>query len=83
MTRQGTVTGWCIEVHDPAVGKLVAFRDKHRDFVTTLLVERLIDPRKLDQRLHQFPNSPRVTAKHIAAIEEWIGATLKDIRSRA
>lgn len=76
-------TGWCVEAHDLAVSKLVAFRDKDRDFVRTLLVERLIDPRKLDRRLHQLPNNPRVNPKLIAAIEEWIGGVLKDIRSRA
>ena len=71
-----------MEAHDLAVSKLVAFRDKVRDFVRTLLVERLIDSRKLDLRLHQLPNNPRVTPKLIAAIEEWVSGVLKDIRSR-
>ena len=75
-------TGWCVEAHDLAVSKLVAFRDKDRDFVRTLLVERLIDSRKLDLRLHQLPTNPRVTPKLIAAIEKWVGSALKDIRSR-
>ncbi len=35
-------TGWCVEAHDLAVSKLVAFRDKDKDFVRTLLVEKLI-----------------------------------------
>jgi hypothetical protein len=79
----GNSTGRCVEAHDLAVSKLVAFRDKDRDFVRTLLVERLIDPRKLDWRLHHLPNNPRVTQKLIAATEEWIRGVLKDIRSRA
>jgi hypothetical protein len=58
-------------------------RDEDRYFVRTLLVERLIDPRRLYRRLHQLPNNPKVTTELIAAIEEWIGGVLKDIRSHA
>lgn len=75
-------TGWCVEAHDLAVSKLVAFREKDRDFVRTLLIERLIEPRKLDLRLHQLPSNSRVTQKLIATIEEWIGGVLKDLRTR-
>jgi len=73
-------TGKCVEAHDLAVSKLVAFREKDRSFVRTLLVERLIDPRKLYRRLHQLPNNPRVTPELIAAIEAWVRGVLKDIR---
>ena len=75
-------TGWCVEAHDLAVSKLVAFRAKDRDFVRTLLYERLIEPRKLDLQLHHLPNDSRVTPKLIAVIEEWIGGVLKDLRRR-
>jgi hypothetical protein len=74
-------TGRCVEAHDLAVSKLVAFREKDRDFVRVLLVEGLIDPRKLYRRLHQLPNNPRVTPKLIATIEAWVRGVLKDIRS--
>lgn len=43
-------TGWCAEAHDLAASKLVAFRDKDRDFVRTLIVEKLIAPAKLCRR---------------------------------
>jgi hypothetical protein len=76
-------TGWCVEAHDLAISKLVAFRDKDKDFVRTLIVEKLIDPRKLDRRLHQLPNNERVTPELMAAIEEWICGLLNDIRSHA
>ena len=76
-------TGWCVETHDRAVSKLVAFRNKDRCFVRSLLVERLTDLRTLYRRLHQLPNNSKVTTELIAAIEEWIGGVLKDIRSRA
>lgn len=72
-------TGWCVEAHDLAASKLVAFRDKDKDFVRTLLVENLIDPRKLYRRLHQLPNNPRVKPKLLSVIKAWIGGVLKDI----
>jgi hypothetical protein len=76
-------TGWCLEAHDLAVSKLVAFRDKDKNFVRTLLVEKLIDPKILDQRLRQLPKHRRVTPELVKVIEGWIGGTLRDIRSRA
>ena len=36
-------TGLCLEVHDLAASKLAAFRERDRDFVRTLLVERMVD----------------------------------------
>lgn len=80
-TRNGT--GWCVEAHDLAVSKLVAFRRRDKDFVRILLLESLIKPRKLLLRLSQLPKHSRVTPKLVEAIEEWIGGTLKDIGLRA
>jgi hypothetical protein len=74
-------TGWCVEAHDLAVSKLIAFRDKDRDFVRTLLVEKLLDPRKLGRRLRQIANHPRATPKLMARLEQWIRGVLRDIRS--
>lgn len=73
-------TGWCVEAHDLAVSKLVAFREKDRAFVRTLLVENLIKPRKLSQRLGRLPAQSRVTTPLVKAIDEWIAGVLKDIR---
>jgi hypothetical protein len=72
-------TGWCVEAHDLAVSKLVAFRDKDKDFVRTLLVENLIAPKKLLLRLRQLPKHPTLTPKLLELIEEWISGVLKDI----
>ena len=74
------MTGRCVEAHDLAVSKLMAFREKDRNFVRTLLVAKLINPRKLHRRLHQLPHNPRVTPKLIDAIEAWVRGVLKDIR---
>lgn len=43
--------GWCIEAHDLAASKLMAFRDKDKEFVRKLLVEELIDITELILRI--------------------------------
>tara|TARA_R110002124_G_scaffold162581_2_gene329655 strand:- start:645 stop:1178 length:534 start_codon:yes stop_codon:yes gene_type:complete len=43
--------GWCIEIHDLAASKLIAFREKDIEFVRTLLLENLIDIEILLKRL--------------------------------
>lgn len=75
-------TGWCVEAHDLAASKLVAFRDKDRDFVRTLIVEKLIDSSKLYRRLDQLSKNPRVTPELLAVIKAWVSGVLKDIAKR-
>src|SRR5262244_3449536 len=75
-------TGWCVEAHDLAASKLVAFRDKDRDFVRTILVEKLIEPSKLYRRLDQLSNNPRVKPELLAVMKAWVGGVLKDIAKR-
>jgi hypothetical protein len=72
-------TGWCVEAHDLAASKLVAFRDKDREFVRVLLLEKLIIPGRLLLRITQLPEHSRVTPKLLEVIEEWIRGVLKDI----
>jgi hypothetical protein len=43
--------GLCLEVHDLAASKLAAYREQDREFVTTLLVERMISPALLLARM--------------------------------
>lgn len=76
-------TGWCVEAHDLAVSKLVAFRDKDKDFVRILLRENLIQPKKLFVRLRQLPKHSRVTPKLLELVEEWIRGVLTDLGRRA
>jgi len=52
-TRQNT--GWCLQGYDLAASKLVAFREKDRDFVRVLLGERLLMPPTLQERLAALP----------------------------
>lgn len=47
----GGGAGLCLEVHDLAVSKLVAGREKDLAFVTGLLRHRLADARTVQQRL--------------------------------
>lgn len=44
-------SGWCVEVHDLAASKLVAYRQKDRDFVRMLLIENMIKSQILIERL--------------------------------
>ncbi len=41
----------CIEVHDLAVSKLVAYRKKDKEFARLLLIEKMIDARVLTERI--------------------------------
>ncbi len=44
-------TGWCLETHDLAASKLVAYRQKDRDFVRLLLIERMINTQIILDRI--------------------------------
>ena len=74
------LTGLCVEAHDLAVSKLVAFRDKDKSFVRVLLLEHLIDPSTLLRRLRQLPRHERVTDELLRLIEAWIHGALIDHR---
>ena len=45
--------GWCLELHDLAVGKLAAGRDKHFAYVEAMLRRSLIGPDLVRERLNQ------------------------------
>jgi hypothetical protein len=44
----------CIEVHDLAASKLVAFREKDKEFVRVLLIEEMIDVNVLLARINDL-----------------------------
>lgn len=54
----GGAIGWCLDVHDLALSKLVAGRDKDLDFVRVLVRENMAVPRVLHERLKTLPVSP-------------------------
>ena len=67
--------GWCLEPHDLAVSKLAANSEKDRSFVRTLLVERMIEPHLLHNRL----NESAVPHENRARIRAWVEATIQDL----
>ena len=67
-------TGHCVEAHDLAASKLVAFRDKDREFVRILLKENLIDADSLAGRVESLPCDPEERAR----LTEWVKRTAED-----
>ena len=51
----GGATALCLEIHDLAVSKLVAGRDKDLQFVAGLVSYRLVETETLNQRLNETP----------------------------
>lgn len=61
-------TGYCLEGHDLAASKLVAFREKDREFVRVLLAEQMIDSSTLLERIVSLP----IPSAHRDRIAEWV-----------
>lgn len=72
--HQGFV-GWCLEPHDLSAGKLAAFRIQDRDFVRTLLVEGLIDPVRLEERLLAL----EIDDDRLDPLRKWLELTVADL----
>ena len=64
-------TGWCLEAHDLAASKLAAFREKDREFVRTLMVERLVRTETLLGRIMLLPADDTLRSR----LEDWVRAT--------
>ncbi|HET7550087.1 MAG TPA: hypothetical protein VFK04_02280 [Gemmatimonadaceae bacterium] len=70
--------GRCVEAHDLAASKLVAYREKDLDFVSVLLSADLVQPRRLRLRITQLPFAPsRFDEEHRALILEWLRGALR------
>jgi hypothetical protein len=63
-------TGYCLERHDLAASKLVAFRDKDREFVRVLLFEHMINLATLLERVASLPISSAQRDRIVA----WVRA---------
>ena len=68
-------TGWCLEAHDLAASKLVAFRDKDRDFVRLLLVEKLIKSETLEDRIRALG----LAEEEQSRLLRWVDRTRADL----
>ena len=59
----GGATGWCLEVHDIAVAKYFANREKDRRYARDLWRASLIDAKILEERLRDSPISEEVRGR--------------------
>jgi hypothetical protein len=57
------VRGWCLEVHDLAIAKLAAGRDKDLDFTAALIRHGMIRRDVLEDRLSATPVDPGTRAR--------------------
>jgi hypothetical protein len=71
-------TGLCIEAHDLAASKLAAFREKDKEFVRLLLIEKMIDGNILAERL----NSLNVKAQTQEHLLHWLKITAEELETQ-
>lgn len=57
------VTAWFLEVHDLALAKLAAGREKDIEFVTEALIAELVDPGRLQRGIDLMPEQHRETTR--------------------
>lgn len=70
-------TGLCIEAHDLAASKLAAFREKDKEFVRLLLIEKMIDGSILEERI----GSLSVKAQTQEHLLHWIRITAEELET--
>lgn len=77
ITVQATASsiGLCLDGHDLAASKLVAFRDKDREFVATLLEARLLGGRTLVERVWLLP----LAYDQRLRIVKWVDITVQEL----
>ena len=68
-------TGYCLESHDLAASKLAAYREKDRDFVRTLLAEKLVSGKMLIQRIADLP----LEKERRQQLQKWVRVTIEDL----
>jgi hypothetical protein len=66
--------GHCLEAHDLAASKLVAYREKDRTFVATLLIEGLTDGNTLLDRIAMLP----IESAHRQRLARWVEITIEE-----
>jgi hypothetical protein len=68
-------TGWCIEAHDLAATKLVAYREKDRDFVRILLIKEMITAKTLIERICSL----RIDEQIREHLVQWVHLTAEEL----
>lgn len=67
--------GWCVEAHDLAASKLVAYREKDRDFVRVLLTEGMIVTKTLIERIHLL----KIDEQLRESLLQWVHNTSEEL----
>jgi hypothetical protein len=70
-------TGLCIEVHDLAASKLAAYREKDKEFVRLLLIEKMIDVKILTERI----SSLNVKEQLRELLLQWVKITAEELEA--
>ena len=73
-SNTGGGTGLCLEIHDLAVSKLVAGREKDMDFIAGILRHRLADEETIRSRLTAAALPPERVAGCLQQLSRIIGA---------
>ena len=68
-------TGWCIEAHDLAATKFVAYREKDRDFVRILLINEMITAKTLIERIYLL----RIDGPLCERLVKWVQTTAEEL----
>jgi hypothetical protein len=68
--------GLCIEVHDLAASKLAAYREKDKEFVRLLLIEKMIDVKVLDERIGKLNIEEQLRERLLC----WVSITAEELR---
>ncbi|WP_428236553.1 DUF6036 family nucleotidyltransferase [Gracilimonas sp.] len=67
--------GWCVEAHDLAASKLIAYREKDIRFVRTLLIEELITVEILADRIPLIETDKSLKERAL----NWLTRTTKEL----
>ncbi len=71
------MTGLCIEAHDLAASKLAAYREKDKEFVRLLLIEKMIDMKILTERI----SSLNVKEQLRELLLQWVKITAEELEA--
>jgi hypothetical protein len=71
-------TGLCIEAHDLAASKLAAYREKDKDFVRTLLIEKMIDAKILTERISMLDVDKQLQERLLL----WVEITAEELEGQ-
>lgn len=67
--------GWCVEAHDLAASKLIAYREKDISFVRTLLLEQLVNAQTLKDRIKMIETDKSLKERAV----NWLTRISKEL----